>query len=71
MNRKEAIEMIQTVWKGEKDEAQAERYLERMIDLCEPEYDDLKTETGTVGGNKREHFHKQISTFYQNEHGGF
>jgi hypothetical protein len=71
MKRKEAVAIIQEEWKGEKDEAQSEKYLDRLIDLFEPEFDPLKTEDGEVAGTKREHLRRNVRVFYQNEHGGF
>lgn len=71
MNRKEAIAVIQEEWKGEKDEAQSEKYLDRLIDLFEPEFDPLKTDAGEVAGNKKEHLRRNVRTFYKNEHGGW
>ncbi len=70
MNRMEAIKVIQEEYKG-KNEAEAEKYLDRLIDLFEPEFDPLKTDDGEVGGTKREHLRRNVQIFYKNESGGW
>lgn len=69
MNRSEAVAIIQEEFHGDKDEAQAEKYLDKLIDLCEPQYDPLKDPDGTVDGSLAEHLRSMTQTFYKNEKG--
>lgn len=68
MDRQKAIRVIQEEYKG-KNEEEAEKYLDRLIDLFEPEFDPLKTNDGEVAGNKEAHLRRNVRTFYKNDKG--
>lgn len=69
MNRNDAILLIQEI--TGKTLSESRKHLDGLIDLCEPEYDRLKTPEGEVGGNKKEHLRRMVETFHKNETGGW
>jgi hypothetical protein len=67
MYRNDAITLIQGI--TGKSISDSRKYLDRIIDLHQPEFDKLKTNLMALSGTKSSHFEGIVRTYVSNDQG--